>query len=110
MTKGAAVRPDKYFRNLPSVVKDQEATKGGISVEERHLYSLSNSAGWKVLSKFIDDLLGDLDNVNEAALGEGATFEAIGQNTVVINLAKSVIKRVVNKVKDAEETVENEKK
>jgi len=36
----------------------------------------------------------------------GQNFEEIGKNTIVANLAKGVIKRILNKVKDAREQVE----
>ena len=101
-----ALKPDFFLGNMPSLVKDKEVEKKGITEEERHLYSLSNHAGWKVINEFVDNLISDLDKINEKAIESGATFDVIGQNAVVINLAKSLLKRVQLKVIDAKETCE----
>lgn len=101
-----AIKPEKLFFNLPTLVKDKEAEKKGVTVEERTLGALANSSGWQVLSEFIDNIVSDLDNVNEVAISQGASFAEIGRNTVVINLAKGVIKKIVDKVNDAREVCE----
>lgn len=103
-----AVRPDKYFSSLPSVIKDEEAKKKGTTEEERALMALSETFGWKILTEYIDRLVDDLDDVNNQAIANGATFEEIGRNTLVINLAKGVIKRIKDKVADAKEICEEQ--
>jgi len=103
-----AVRPDKYFSSLPSVIKDEEAKKKGTTEEERALMALSETMGWKMLGEYIDRLVSDLDNVNDQAISSGATFEEIGRNTLVVNLAKGVIKRIKDKVSDAKEICEKQ--
>lgn len=103
-----AIRPDTYFSNLPSVIKDEEAKKKGTTEEERALMALSETMGWQILIGYIDDLVADLDRVNDRAIANGATLEEIGQNTMVISLAKGVIKRIVDKVADAKEICEQE--
>jgi len=105
-----AVRPDSYFSSLPNVIKDEEAKKKGTTEEERALMALSETMGWKILSEYIDRLVEDLDNVSGLAIADGATFEEIGRNTVVVNLAKGVIKRIKDKVADAKEICEAEPK
>ena len=92
--KGTALKPDFFMSNMPSLVADKVAEKKGATEEERLLYGLSNTGGWKILNKYINNLLEDLDKVNEAAIEKGATFDIIGQNQVVVNLAKSLIKRI----------------
>ena len=80
-----AVRPDKFFSSLPSIMRDEEAKKKGITEEERALATLSETLGWKILSEYIDYLIDDLDNVNDQAIANGATFEEIGRNTLVVS-------------------------
>jgi len=103
-----AVRPDKFFSSLPSVVKDEKAKKKGATEEERALMALSETMGWKILTEYIDRLVDDLDNVNNQAISSGATFEEIGRNTLVVNLAKGIIKKVKDKVADAKEICEEQ--
>jgi len=105
-----AIRPDSYFSSMPSVIKDEEAKKKGTTEEERALMALSETMGWKILNEFIDHLVEDLDEVSSRAIAEGATFEEIGRNTLVVNLAKGIIKRVKDKVADAKEICEGEPK
>lgn len=104
--RGSALKPDFFLGNMPSIVKDKEAEKKGATEEERRLYALSNHSGWTVLNEFIDNLIIDLDRINEKAIEGGATFDVIGQNAVVINLAKSLLKKVQLKVLDAKDTCE----
>lgn len=106
---GTAIRPDKFFENIPSLAENAESEiegKDDIIEEEKILAGLAESSGWKVLKEFIDRVTNDLDNVNIVAISQGANFEEIGKNTVVVNLAKSVIEKIVNRVKDAKEANE----
>lgn len=93
---------------MPSLAKDKEAEKNGATEEERSLYAMSGSQGWKVLSEYINRITEDLDNLNSVAIEKGSSFETIGQNTVVINLAKSIIRRIPQKVEDAKEACTRE--
>ena len=88
------------------MVEEKQLDKKGVTDEERHLYTLSKSAGWRILSEFLERIKSDLDNLNEAAIEKGANFEEIGRNALVISLTKGVIKRIVNKVNDAKEACE----
>jgi hypothetical protein len=103
-TKGTALKPDFFMAKMPSLVKDKEAEAKGATDEERSLYALSQTQGWKILREYIDNIVNDLDLINSVAIEKGATFDVIGQNAVVINLAKSLIKRIPQKVDDAKES------
>lgn len=105
--KGSALKPDFFMSNMPSLMADKVAEKRGATEEERLLYTLSKSAGWRILSEYIDEIVEDLDKINEVAIDKGATFDVIGQNTVVINLAKAILKKIPLKVQDAKESCEN---
>lgn len=102
MTDKQALRPG-YFDNLPTLVRAEKAKEKGITEEEEQLYALSQSAGWRILSEYIDGLLRDLDNGTALAMSQGLPFEEIGRNAVVIDLAKGLMRRVVERVDDARE-------
>jgi hypothetical protein len=99
-----AIKPDT-FHNIITKVKAEEKK---VSEEEQSLYGLSQQHGWKILKEFIEDSITSLDSANEMAISKGLSFEEIGKNTVVISLAKSKIKAIIDKVNDAVEAVENE--
>lgn len=107
-TKKTAVRPD-FFANFESLKRKEEAAKKGTTEEEQAYYSMSLSEGWKLFNKDIENLLAEMDQLNDQAVANGMTYEELGKNTVVISLAKGVIRRLVNKVEDAKEACEREK-
>ncbi len=95
-----AIHPD-FFNNFPFLKKSEEAKEKGATEEERALYVMSLSSGWKILSDYINEWLEGLDRLNETAIASGASFEEIGKNTLVSNLAKGIIKRIKDKVEDS---------
>lgn len=101
-----AIKPS-FFNSLPTIIKEQEAKNKGVTEEELELVALSHSGGWKVLKEYTESLIKDLDNGTAIAMAQGLPFDEIGRNAVVINLAKGIIKRILDKVEDARET-ENE--
>ena len=104
MTK-QALRPE-FFAKLPSFQKDADAKKGGATDEEQQLYTLSRSKGWRVWSEYLNRIMGELDDMNANAIANGAGFEEIGQNAIIINSTKAIIKRAFAKVDDAAEACE----
>ena len=108
MTK-QALRPDYFISKLPSFQNDVEADKKGATEEEKQLYALAQTKGWKVLSEYFENILDELDNLNAVAIEQGASFDVIGQNTVIVNMAKGIIKKMLNKVNDAIDACQNEK-
>lgn len=107
MKDAQALRPT-FFNTLPTLIKEEEAKKAGVTVEERHLYSLVGHQGWEILEDYTQSLLKDLDNVTEAAMAQGLSLEEIGRNALVANLAKGIVKRILEKVQDAKEACERE--
>lgn len=103
--KKVAVKPD-FFNNLPSLIRQEKTVKSEATDEERMLFGLSQTAGWALLLQDIERLLDEMDQMNEKAIMNGATYEEIGKNTLVISLAKGVIHRIVHKVTDAKEACE----
>lgn len=103
-----AMRPS-FFNSFPTLIKEEEAKKKGVTQDEQDLYALSQFDGWKILKSYIDDLVKDMDDGTALAMKQGLPFEEIGRNAVVIDLAKGIIKRIVNKVEDARDAVEHER-
>lgn len=85
---------------------DSPKVEGQVSDEEKALYALSMSSGWVVLSDFIYRLIGGMDELNAEAISTGASFEEIGKNTVITNMSKGVINRILTKVSDAKDACE----
>jgi len=107
MDNKAALRPS-FFDTLPTIVKEQEAKRKGLTDEEAVLFALSQHSGWKIVKEYAEDLMRDLDMGTRTALAQGLPFEEIGRNAVVIDLAKGIIRRILEKVEDARDTA-NEK-
>lgn len=100
-----AIRPD-WFNQFSLMKKDKEAEEKGASKEERALYTLSLTEGWEILEKYISQWKKELDELNNNAIAQGLSFEEIGKNTIIVNLAKGVIKNIEDKVNDAREQCE----
>lgn len=101
----SATRPN--FISLPSLKADKEAERKGASDEERSLYAMSRSGGWKVFSALASQAIKELDEINTKAIESGASYEELGRNTLVISLTKDIIGRLMNKVEDAKESCES---
>lgn len=103
-----AIKPDFIIKNMPSLKADTEAAKKGASEEERQLFNMAQSAGWKVFGEHLNNALAELDQINDIAIEQGLGFDQIGQNTVIISSTKSIIKRLLNKVTDAVDACQSE--
>ena len=107
MAKKTALRPD-FFANFESLKQNVEAAKKGVSEDEQAFYSMSLTKGWTLFNNLTDDLLDEMDGLIDASIASGATREQIGENTIVVSLAKGIIKRLINKVEDAREACTHE--
>lgn len=106
-SKKTAIKPD-FFAHFESLKRKAVAQKAGVSEEELALYHMSQSEGWQHFNKEVSRLLEEMDALNDAAITTSVTLEDIGRNTMVISLAKGIIKRLVNKVLDAKEVCERQ--
>jgi len=101
-----AIRPTSIV-NVPAL--DTVNKKGeGISDEEKVLYAMAKSAGWKIFDDIAKRSITDLNNVNKEAIAQGLPLEEIGRNAIVVSLAQGVIERLLNKVNDAVEACETD--
>jgi len=102
----SAIKPVNF--NIPAL--EALKRKGrDFTAEEQQLTTMSRSAGWKVLVKHFDQVKNELNDVNKQAISNGASFEKIGQNTLVISTAQDIITRLLNKVQDAVDACEDGK-
>jgi hypothetical protein len=99
-----AIRPN--FIN-PITTSEKVLEKKGASDEERTLFAMSKSGGWKVFKEIALRSLGELDELNRVAIANGAGYEELGRNTVVISSVKDIINHLINKVEDAKESCED---
>ena len=91
-------------------MKEKEQDKELLTEEEKILAQGANTKFWQTLKIHFDKCIEELDDFNSEAMGQGASLEDIGRNTIVINLTKGVLRRVINKVTDSKEAIEaNEK-
>jgi hypothetical protein len=99
-----ALRPDFLIKNMPTM----QPIRGddGPTEEERLLAAMTLSSGWIRFVAFKDELIQDMNKANKAAIAQGLSFEQIGQNTIITNMAIDIIDRLFNKVSDAVEVVE----
>ena len=98
-----ALKPTIF--NIDAFKEESEVSK--INDEEQFLYSLSKQKGWDIIVEFKKRVFKELDEVNKADMSNGMSFEEIGKNAVVINLAESVVDRILDKVNDAKEACES---
>lgn len=100
----SALRPDFYFKQMPTIRDaDIAAEKKGASEEERAIFAMSQTKGWNIIKEYLVSLYNDLESVNKTAIANGAQLEEIGRNTVVISLTQDILDKVINKVADATE-------
>lgn len=101
-----AIRPS--FINPIVTTVDKEAEKKGASEEERALFAMSKGGGWKIFKDIAEQTLKELDELNRVAISNGAGYEELGRNTVVISSVKDIINHLINKVEDAKESCEGD--
>lgn len=95
-----AVRPN-FFRDLSTFKKAEGEQEERLTDEEEALHALSQQKGWRIFKEEAQSLLKELDSGTANAMAQGLPFEEIGRNAVVIDLAKSVVQRLLNLVEDA---------
>ena len=105
-----ALRPDFYFKTVPSLQKEESPEDvAGITDNERALFAMSKTAGWKVFCEYLETLSRELGETSKTIISGGASMEEIGRNTIVITLTQDIIDKAVNRVADAVEVCSNEK-
>lgn len=101
-----AIRPD-FFNSLRTLKTREIAEKAGLTEEELALDALGKSEGWRHFKKRAEDLIEEMNSLLDASVSNGTPMEELGRNTVVVSMAKGVIKRLIHLVDDARGAVEN---
>jgi hypothetical protein len=103
-----AIKPDSFndFRKIVDKFRAPES----LDQKEYYLAALANSDGWKTLKEYINDLRSDITQLNKSMMERGASFEELGRNAVVSQLAQDLLTKIVQRVDDAAEAVENQPK
>jgi hypothetical protein len=104
-----AIHPDS-FNDFRKIVLKANAPADSADQKEYYLAALANSDGWKTLKEYIETLKDDIDNLNKSMMERGASFEDIGRNAVIAQLARDLLRKIVQRVEDAHESVENQPK
>ena len=104
----SAIKPN-IFSNLPVFKGEKEVEVEGITDQEKILGTGSNTAFWKVLKAYMEEVAGNLDSVSDLVIAQGGNYEEVGKNAIVVSLAKGIIKRIINKVDDSKQAIEEEK-
>ena len=99
----AAIRPDSFVDYRQIIERAKPQPKEPELIEEKQLAALAESDGWHVLKKYITELQTDLGNINKSMMERGASFDEIGKNAVIVQLANELLLKIVQKVSDAAE-------
>lgn len=103
----SALRPTFGMQDFIDTPKPQEEEP---TVEEGILAVGAEKVFWKTLKKHFDDQIRAIEQINEAAIASGMSFEEIGRNALVISQVKGVIRKIVDKVEDAKEAADGRQK
>lgn len=104
MNKSQAIKPDQFF-DFRQIVEKAKGPKNKDVQKEYSLAALANNDGWKTLKEYINNLKEDIENLNKSMMERGASFEDIGRNAVVSQLARDLLRKIVQRVEDAAESV-----
>ena len=105
----SAIHTD-YFKDFREahVIKEATTTEE-VEKEEKLLSDMAQMGGWEYLKAYILDLEDVLDSLVKTTMESGASFEEIGQKSIVSELAKGFLTRVIEKVEDARTALEIQK-
>ena len=104
-----AIKPDRFY-DFRKIVEKANAPKDSLDQKEYYLAALGNSDGWRTLKEYIENLKTDIEDLNKSMMERGASFEDIGRNAVISQLARDLLKKIVQRVEDAKEAIENQPK
>lgn len=97
-----AIKSD-YFTDFRKIVDKEEEVP---VKEEQQIYWMSKQPGWKLLKTYIEDLIESLDLPAKQAMETGCSYDEIGRKTIVAQLTKEFLNKILDKVADAKEATE----
>jgi hypothetical protein len=79
-----------------------------IKEDEQALSYITRFRGWKLLKEYADRLKEELDQMVIKSIENGATAEEIGQRTMVKELAKAAVDKIISKAEYARKAEDKE--
>jgi hypothetical protein len=103
----SALKPN-YFEmfRVPSLTPESVPDDGEVNKELVLLHNMANHEGWKVFLARANQIMEDLDELVRGQMSAGADEASIGRSTVVKEITKDVIRRLLNIVNDAYDSIE----
>lgn len=104
MVKVKGAIKSNYFNEFANVKALSE--KPGKDPEQDALNSLAMQNGWIVLKKYIERIMTELDDMTRTQMTQGVSFEEIGRSTIIKEITKDVLRRIINHVEDSKGGIE----
>lgn len=101
-----AIHPD-YFGDFRKIV-NKEPEDVPVK-EEQQICWMSKQPGWKHIETYIKDLIDSLDLPAKQAMETGCSYDEIGRKTIVAQLTKEFLNKILDKVHDAKEAIDPDK-
>ena len=96
-----AIKPD-YFKPFRQVINEDVTPEK----EEQQIAWMAKTPGWKHMDRFIRDLQQSLEIPAKQAMENGCSYEDIGRKTIVAQLSKEVLQKILDRVNDAKEATD----
>jgi hypothetical protein len=96
-----AIKSD-YFTDFRKIVEKEEEQP---VKEEQQIYWMSKQPGWKHIETYIKDLIIALDVPAQQSMENGCSYDEIGRKTIVAQLTKEFLNKILDKVKNAKESI-----
>lgn len=106
VSKAQAIHPT-FFNDIRSMLKEKDNEPVEIK-EEGQLATMAQQKGWEHLKKYIEELIENLNLLTYRSMESGASYEEIGQKTIISQLTKEYLLKVIEKVENAKDAVENQ--
>ena len=98
-----AIKSD-YFTDFRKIVKEEPEDVP--AKEEQQIYWMAKQPGWKLLETYIKDLIVALDAPAQQSMEAGCSYDEIGRKTIVAQLTKEFLNKILDKVNDAKDAIE----
>ena len=99
-----AVKTD-YFVDFRKIIDQDKGDETPVT-EEKQVAWMAKTPGWKLVKEYIEDLITALDIPARSSMEGGCSYEEIGRKTIVAQLTKEYLGKVLEKVSDAKESQE----
>ena len=98
----SALHPTNSFAEFASIGESVEETVD--NTEDQEIAEMAKSTGWKHIETLINTIQSDLDNLMTQAIQAGYNYEEIGRKTIVREVTRGAIDRIIQRVRNAQES------